>query len=129
MELLSTDIETSIPLDALHAILSSPPFYPISGTFNFREVIPGYAYRSGALKNITEEGKAKLALELGVMKVFDLRTVLERNASPPPELGHVEIVWIPSEEEPQAGELILADFFENEEQVFGPLQPLIYRWG
>jgi len=119
-ELVNTDIETSIPTMALYTILSNPPFYTVPGIFNLREIIPGYAYRSGTLKNVTEDGNAKLSSELGVVKVFDLRTTLERNASAAPNLVNIETVWTPSEDEVGNAKPIPAEFFKDEAQVAIP---------
>ena len=79
--------------------LPSPPFYNVPHVHNFRDIggypIPpspqdanypkpnasvrrGLIYRSAALHGITEEGERVLRDELGVKKIFDLRSKLEK---------------------------------------------------
>ncbi len=53
-------------------------------------------YRSGALNLLSDEGKALLSDKLGIKKVFDLRSVMEHQGGPDPEIDGVENIWTPS---------------------------------
>ena len=66
--------------------LSSPPFIPVEGVINFRDlglsaggstIRPGLLFRSGELTRLSPRGAATLARELGVRTVFDLRSETE----------------------------------------------------
>lgn len=82
-------LETSVlePLDPafVEKALSAPPFYRIPGVLNVRSIpLPpttskrGLILRSGETNHITPLGKIKLSQELGVTKIFDLRSDKER---------------------------------------------------
>ncbi|KAJ7682717.1 protein-tyrosine phosphatase-like protein [Mycena polygramma] len=89
--------------------LSRPPFVPIAGVINVRDLgglpsqvypnqvtRPRYLYRSAELSGITEEGKAQFK-ELGISQVFDLRsdTEIAKYNSPLPEIEGVSISHVP----------------------------------
>jgi hypothetical protein len=103
-ELLRTDIRTQIPDSVVAQIISSPPFVDVPGALNIRDVSNvttspdvrrGFVYRSGTLIRISDEGKTKLARDLGVTKVFDLRNPSEREKAPSPVIEGIETVWLP----------------------------------
>ncbi|KAI1380663.1 protein-tyrosine phosphatase-like protein [Hypoxylon crocopeplum] len=104
LQLSQTDVAQEIPKEQYGPVLTSPPFVFVDGTFNTRDLglVPGsrlragYAFRSGALFQLTDNGKAVLEGKLGVKRVFDLRSPEERRAAPDPELGGVENTWIQS---------------------------------
>lgn len=56
---------------------------------------PGFIYRSGGLDQLRDhpEGQARLRDELGVRRIFDLRSRAEREAAPDPEISGVQGVW------------------------------------
>lgn len=87
--------------------LSSPPFIPVEGVINFRDlglsaasgsaIRPGLLFRSGELTRISPRGAATLARELGVRTVFDLRSETEvaKFASATPSVeGLNEVVFV-----------------------------------
>ncbi|KAF8524578.1 protein-tyrosine phosphatase-like protein [Hysterangium stoloniferum] len=100
----------AVDQEYLKAQLSSPPFVAIDGVHNVRS-LGGYeskstsghitkmnfAFRSGGLSGITAKGKEQLK-ELGIKKIFDLRSDIEtvKFGRPPPALGaQVELERIP----------------------------------
>jgi len=98
------------PLDAEYVQhrLSKPPFVAIPGVVNVRDLgsyptdsagcvtKPGFAFRSGEVSSITEEGKVRLK-ELGITAVYDLRsdTEIAKWKTPCPEIDGVEIIRTP----------------------------------
>ncbi|KAF5365983.1 hypothetical protein D9758_006674 [Tetrapyrgos nigripes] len=117
--------------------LPTPPFVPIEGTINFRQV-GGYStsspsggvqvkpiilYRSGDPSRITEKGKEQL-VSLGIRRIFDLRadTEVSQYASARADIPGVEFVKVPvSDEEafdPVNLALKLKQFHEKELETF-----------
>jgi len=104
LKLAETDVIQEIPKEQYGPVITSPPFVYVDGTFNCRDLglLPdsplrkGFAFRSGLLSNVTDSGKAMLARELGIKRIFDLRSSQEREANPEPVLEGVENTWIPS---------------------------------
>ncbi|KAJ5796338.1 uncharacterized protein N7518_004878 [Penicillium psychrosexuale] len=114
-EVLNTDIRTPIPDELVTRISSLPPFIPIPGVSNFRDlshdnnkVRPGFVYRSGNLSNIFGSGKSIIATELGITTIFDLRNEGERQRAPSPSIPGVETIWLPYRDRPAT--LNLRDF-------------------
>ncbi|SPQ22116.1 12fb2916-9243-4fd9-b33b-56a64b7f9621 [Thermothielavioides terrestris] len=102
LELASTDVSTPLPVAALRAALSSPPFVALPDTPNARDlglvpgspIRPGLAFRSGGfLQGLSPAGSAALAA-LGVRRIFDLRSVGEHARAPDPVVDGVEGVWV-----------------------------------
>ena len=104
VKLAETDVRTPLEPEQYGPVVSSPPFVFVDGTFNTRDLglVPGsplranYAFRSGALANLTDDGKAVLTVKLGVKRVFDLRSPEERARMPDPVIDGVENTWIQS---------------------------------
>ncbi|KAK4860812.1 hypothetical protein LT330_004543 [Penicillium expansum] len=101
-EVLNTDIRTPIPQALVTRITSLPPFIPIPGVSNFRDLShngnklrPGFVYRSGNLSDILGPGKSIIAAELGITTIFDLRNEGERQKAPAPSITGVDTVWLP----------------------------------
>ena len=100
--ILATPIQDHIPPDIVREILSQPPFLPIPGALNIREisVLPivrkGLLYRSGACGPLTPAGESSLAKQYGIRTIFDLRSLAERNRRPSPNIEGIETRWIPS---------------------------------
>lgn len=98
---LNTDIRNPIPEPVVSKIMSRPPFINVPGVSNFRDlshdntVRKGFVYRSGSLADITPQGKAVLADDLGITTVFDLRNEGERERAPSPEMEGIETIWMP----------------------------------
>jgi protein tyrosine/serine phosphatase len=107
--LAETDVREEIPPSALRAALSSAPFIHIEGSFNARALgaLPGsafrpnLAFRSGALAGLTPAGAGALR-DLGVTRVFDVRSRAEHARQPDPEVPGAEGVWAPTDEEEAA---------------------------
>ncbi|KAI1142508.1 protein-tyrosine phosphatase-like protein [Hypoxylon sp. FL0543] len=103
-KLAETDVSQEITKEQYIPVLTNPPFVFVDGTFNTRDLglVPGspvragFAYRSGALAQLTDNGRAVLEGKLGVKRVFDLRSPEERGAAPDPPLDGVEHTWIQS---------------------------------
>ncbi|CAI7565458.1 unnamed protein product [Penicillium crustosum] len=114
-EVLNTDIRTPIPQALVTQITSMPPFIPLQGVTNFRDVShdgnmlrPGFFYRSGNLSDIWGPGKSVIATELGITTIFDLRNEGERQKAPAPSITGVETIWLPYGDRPAT--LNLRDF-------------------
>ncbi|KAI8633798.1 protein-tyrosine phosphatase-like protein [Xylariaceae sp. FL1651] len=103
VKLAGTDVKNALAAEQYGPVLSSPPFVYVDGTFNTRDLglVPdsplrsNYAFRSGVLAGLTDNGKAVLLGKLGVKRIFDLRSPEERASMPDPELG-IENTWIQS---------------------------------
>lgn len=107
--LAETDVRHPIPPETLLQALQQPPFIHVPGTFNTRDLgllLPsasspriraGFLYRSGGLEHLSAEGQAVLRDQLGVRRIFDLRSQAEHAASPDPPIEGVEIVWLGSQ--------------------------------
>lgn len=92
----------------LKAVLQSPPFYQIQGVFNVRSIpLPpappattrGLILRSGETNRITPLGKTHLAQQLGITKIFDLRSDKERakfGSDSALDIPGVEIICVPA---------------------------------
>ncbi|KAI2602073.1 protein-tyrosine phosphatase-like protein [Hypoxylon sp. NC1633] len=104
LKLAETEVSQEIPREQYGPVLASPPFIFVDGTFNTRDLglVPGspvragFAFRSGALFQVTDNGRAVLGAKLGVRRVFDLRSPEERGVAPDPLLDGVENTWIQS---------------------------------
>ncbi|KAI9041845.1 uncharacterized protein KD926_006390 [Aspergillus affinis] len=121
---LTTDIRESLPEELVAHTISIPPFVCVPGTFNVRDLAApgrtlrsGHIYRSGALTNLTEEGKRALVQGLGITTIFDLRNSSERVKSPTPEIPGIDIIWMPYSAEP--GEINLKAFARGENDFTG----------
>ncbi|KAJ1326507.1 tyrosine-protein phosphatase [Microdochium nivale] len=103
-KLAETDVSREITKEQYGPIITSSPFVFVDGTFNTRDLglVPysplraGFAYRSGLLSSITDNGRAVLEGKLGIKRVFDLRSPEEREKAPDPVLEGVENTWIQS---------------------------------
>ncbi|KAJ5983859.1 hypothetical protein N7481_005958 [Penicillium waksmanii] len=122
-EVLKTDIKTPIPETTVSKIISLPPFITVPGVSNFRDLShdeklrAGYVYRSGNLSDITEEGKAILAKELGITTIFDLRNEGERLRAPSPVIEGIDTIWMPYGARPAS--LNLRDFAGEDTSATG----------
>jgi protein tyrosine/serine phosphatase len=104
LKLAETDVAQEIAKDQFGPVITNPPFVFVDGTFNTRDLglIPdsplraGFVYRSGAISQVTDNGKAVIAGKLGIKRVFDLRSPEERTRGPDPEIQDVENTWIES---------------------------------
>lgn len=123
MEVLNTDIRTPIPPAIVSQIISLPPFVVVPGVSNFRDLSHGpglrrgFAYRSGNLSDITDEGKAILVEDLGITTVFDLRNQNEIEQAPSPEIHGIETVWLPCGA--KSASLSLRDFAGIDQSIIG----------
>lgn len=118
------DVSLPLPAEQLKSTLLNPPFIYVPGTFNTRDLglVPspagpsnfrtGYAYRSGALVGIGNDGKALLAQKLGVKKIFDLRSIREHAQGPDPVIEGIENVWKETAEEDAV--VNIADFVDGD---------------
>ncbi|KMU79127.1 hypothetical protein CISG_07293 [Coccidioides immitis RMSCC 3703] len=108
--LVKTDVATVIAAEITSQIISRPPFLTIPGVFNVRDigqptgtppVRTNFLFRSGLISSINDAGKIKLASELGVKKVFDLRSAGEREKLGVPQIEGVDIWWLPPAQDPR----------------------------
>lgn len=96
-ELVETDMQLEIPKPLLFQVLSNPPFVPVPGIINLRDLgmIPsspirrGLIYRSGALHNVPPSSLTQLKDGLGLKLILDLRTEREITRSPNPTMDGV----------------------------------------
>lgn len=103
-KLAETDVSQEIPKEQYGPVLTTPPFVFVDGTFNTRDLglVPGsplranFAFRSGTLYKLTDNGKAVIEGKLGIKRVFDLRSPEERKVAPDPALEGVENTWVQS---------------------------------
>ncbi|KAJ5347181.1 hypothetical protein MYU51_004493 [Penicillium brevicompactum] len=123
-DVLHTDIRSPIPEALVSKITSLPPFIPIQGVSNFRDLShddnklrPGYVYRSGNLSDVMESGKAIIATELGITTIFDLRNEGERQKAPPASIPGVDTIWMPYGSSPAT--LNLRDFAGEDKGAAG----------
>ncbi|KAJ5105711.1 hypothetical protein NUU61_003058 [Penicillium alfredii] len=121
---LNTDIRTPIPEATVSKIISLPPFVPVPGVTNFRDlshdsnhVRPGYVYRSGNMSDITDVGKAVLVDQLEITTIFDLRNQGEREHAPSPDIPEIETIWMPYGARPAS--LSLREFAGEEKGTTG----------
>ncbi|RYC62098.1 Protein-serine/threonine phosphatase/Protein-tyrosine-phosphatase/4-nitrophenylphosphatase [Xylaria longipes] len=102
--LAGTDVNKALAPEEYGPVISAPPFVFVDGTFNTRDLglVPesplraNFAFRSGALGGLTDNGKVVLTGKLGVKRVFDLRSPEERSRMPDPVIDGVENTWIQS---------------------------------
>lgn len=135
--LSETDVTQPIPKESIFAALATPPFLYIPGTFNTRDlgllpltppspsgntnsqtrkvgIRPGLIYRSGGFfpnGGFNDAAKTQLATQLGIKKIFDIRSVREHAHAPDPEIPGVKNVWIAATE--KEATVNLADFLEG----------------
>jgi protein tyrosine/serine phosphatase len=103
-EISSIRITEAIPQDILAASLATPPFVPVEGSLNLRDIgllpnspiKPGILFRSGSLHTIPDPSIAKLHLDLGITTIFDLRHEQERTQWSEPTIEGVQSVWLKS---------------------------------
>lgn len=100
--LVETDMSTPINPAILSTVLANPPFIPVLGIINIRDVglsssshiRPGLVYRSGALNNLPASSLDILKNELGIKLILDLRSEREVARSPNPVIEGVKNVHI-----------------------------------
>ena len=138
------------------AILSSPPFVPVEGVINFRDlglaaslplppsnappttqIRPGIVYRSGELTRLTPTGVTKLQ-ELGIRAIFDFRSRSEvkkyagQTPPLPPDSGiAIHTVPVSEKDEYDPGVLArrVAKFEKDEKEAFAELYEGIFENG
>ncbi|GKT63250.1 tyrosine phosphatase [Colletotrichum tofieldiae] len=104
LEIAATDVRSPLQQSDFVAILAKPPFISVPGTFNTRDIgrvsgsaiRPGFAFRSGSLEDVSEPGGNVITQQLGIRRIFDLRSGDERKIHPEPEIPEVENDWIPN---------------------------------
>ncbi|KIH89277.1 hypothetical protein SPBR_07617 [Sporothrix brasiliensis 5110] len=115
LALSETDVTVRLTPEQFLPALSQAPFVNIEGTFNARDigklpastaspsagtVRPGFVFRSGMLARLTDRGKATLASDLGIRRVFDFRSQSEHAQAPDPTpADSVTLVWQETAEE------------------------------
>ncbi|KAK8048901.1 tyrosine phosphatase [Apiospora phragmitis] len=100
-KLAETDTSQEIPKEQYGPIITNPPFVFLDGTFNTRDLglVPdspvraGFIYRSGALTALIDNGKAVMSGKLGIKRVFNVRSLGERQKGPDPEIEGIENTW------------------------------------
>lgn len=94
-------------------------FKEVEGVPNFRDfggyglVKPGILFRSAVLNEITPKGIHQLR-EFGIKHVFDLRSTVEIEKSPTPELPGIQVIHSPVFENKDVSPQGLYDMFSNE---------------
>ncbi|KAG8933861.1 hypothetical protein FRC00_012734 [Tulasnella sp. 408] len=105
LAILETSVVESMDPAFVKKTLSELPFYQIQGMLNVRAIpLPptagkrGLVLRSAETNHITPLGKTQLSQQLGVTKMFDLRSDKERaKFGPDPlDIPGVEIVCVPA---------------------------------
>ncbi|KAF2690790.1 hypothetical protein K458DRAFT_355046 [Lentithecium fluviatile CBS 122367] len=113
-DLINTDIRTPIPAPLLTQALTEPPFIPIPGITNLRDlgrlpsspIRPNLFYRSGALQNLPSASLTRLRDDLGVKLVLDLRSKGETARSPDPEIEGIKNAYFESKRVPRPIEMV-----------------------
>jgi len=133
-----SDVIDPLPKEQVYLAFQTPPFIPVQGTFNTRDlglvpvgspgIRPGYAYRSGALSALTEDGK-KVLISLGIKKIFDLRSVDEHSREADPEIEGVEVVWTKPKEQEAIVDLSLFVGGEGEKGYKGMYMSVLNEYG
>lgn len=105
-KLAETSTFVPIPEGELGPVLHRAPFIPVPGAFNVRDlglidvdhpnsstptIRPGFIYRSGALDDLTQPGKDLLRDQLGVRRIFDLRSKSEQTSLPDPDIEGIAL--------------------------------------
>ncbi|GKT40367.1 tyrosine-protein phosphatase [Colletotrichum spaethianum] len=104
LEIATTDVRSPLQQSDYVSILSKPPFLSVPGTFNTRDIgqvpgsaiRPGLAFRTGSLESLSKDGENVITQQLGIKRIFDLRSEKERIKYPEPEIPEVENEWIPN---------------------------------
>lgn len=107
-EISTIPITEAIPQDLLTASLATPPFVPLDGSLNLRDIgllpsspiKPGILLRSGSLHTIPSPVHAKLHTDLGITTIFDLRQEQERTQWPEPAIQGIKSIWLKSSTPP-----------------------------
>ncbi|KAF8859968.1 hypothetical protein BDZ45DRAFT_801212 [Acephala macrosclerotiorum] len=99
--LYEVSVRDALPEAEVSRVLQFHPFIPIPGALNLRTISsptlkPGLIFRSGSLSHLSPAVLAPLKTTYGITAIFDLRSRLEREKSPSPEIPGIETVWIPS---------------------------------
>lgn len=119
--LVKTDVTIALAADAIREVLSNPPFHAVSGVFNIRDigqpksnppVRSNFLFRSGMITLISDMGKKKLTSDLGVKKIFDLRSAAEREKFGAPNIEGVNFRWLPTAQDPRP---VVLDEFGGED--------------
>lgn len=105
-----TNINAPIPESLLTKALTEPPFIPIPGILNLRDLgaLPNspirrnLLYRSGALMNLTVPSITSLKDELGIKMILDLRSERECARLPTPVIEGMRILHYESLKVPNA---------------------------
>ncbi|KIO30404.1 hypothetical protein M407DRAFT_20471 [Tulasnella calospora MUT 4182] len=114
LAILETSIVESMDPAFVKKTLSELPFYQIQGMLNVRAIpLPptsakrGLILRSAETNHITSLGKSQLSQQLGLTKIFDLRSDKERaKFGPDPlDIPDVEIVCVPAMSASQTDDL------------------------
>ncbi|KAF2420563.1 hypothetical protein EJ08DRAFT_24944 [Tothia fuscella] len=107
-QIASTSIFHAIPDNVLADALTTPPFVPIPGALNLRDlglltpstVKPGLIYRSGALHTLPPSSTPFLKSQLHLRKIYDFRSENERAKGPDPEVEGVKNICLNYTEKP-----------------------------
>ncbi|KAF2184319.1 hypothetical protein K469DRAFT_666745 [Zopfia rhizophila CBS 207.26] len=103
-KLVETDITDVIDASTINTILSKPPFIPIPGIVNLRDIgidaspyiRPDLIFRSGGLNALSDSSKAQLKDELDIKLILDLRSDREIARSPDPVIEGVKNLHLTS---------------------------------
>lgn len=109
LKIAHTDITTAIPDEILKQALLQPPFVPIPGALNLRDlglipdakIKPGLLFRSGSLGTLPASSVQLLKSQLNLHVIYDFRTQKERDMHPDPNVPGVEAVWVPFTQPPK----------------------------
>lgn len=117
--LAETDVRYPIATEQLLQALQTPPFIDVPGLFNTRDlgllslcdcdsgsaggggeakakgIRPGFLFRTGSLQHLhgNPKGQAVLRDQLGVRRIFDLRSKQEHSIGPDPIIEGVDSIW------------------------------------
>ena len=109
-ELIHANINTAIPKPLLAQALAEPPFVPIPGVINIRDlgaspnspIRRNMLYRSGTLHNLSASSVATLKDQLDIKMILDLRSESEVARSPDPVIEGVKNMYFESLSVPRA---------------------------
>lgn len=97
--LLATHITEPLDADVVASTLSTPPWLPTPSLINARAlplpIRPNHVFRSGSAERLSEADQ-RILHDVGIRKIFDLRSLKERMVNPNPNVQGIQNVWISS---------------------------------
>lgn len=126
-DLSVTAIDEVIPSDVLAPVLAAPPFIPLPGSLNLRDVgafaaqfvKPGLVFRSGTLDFVPDEARPLLRSQLRLSNIYDLRR-RDEIKTPLPDVEGIQLLSCPYMDGTEMPPVtVVADFAPKEDGKMG----------